>query len=397
PAFPWLVRMSANFLVGGVLASVIATCSTLPFIWIHFGEWSPMGVVGTLVLLPLVALGLLLGWTYAVFPWWMPKAWAAWPFARIPEHLLTFDGWALTPHLLPPHAPWLILLTFTLLCCAMGLAMKNRNGPIQNWARRGSLATCALLLIPRTSPPAHMTLHVCDVGHGTAILAQMPCGRDWLFDAGSRDRKGVASRAVLPLVRKLGITRLNVVISHGDRDHQAALERIASRVGVQSYTGPGPLFDHDESMSFSDAGLDWDVGTGSLETTTCPFGRCTIRILRGLDESGNEGSRNLLLECDGRSVLLCGDAEDLGLTNVIPELKQHAPFAALLVPHHGSEQENLGCLISHTRPDEVWFSASERSPLAQNWPYSNTTTRWTARDGGWSVEFKPRKESPGNL
>lgn len=396
-AWPWLIRVASNFFVGGVLASVIATLSTLPFIWVHFGEWSPMGIVGTLILLPLVALGLLLGWVHVVLPWWLPKSWAAWPFARIPERLEALDHWAFTPHLLPAHSPALVVLAFAL----GALVFYTARTPHPVWLRRSLQRTClgalGFLALPQTSPPKSMTVHVCDVGHGTAILTQMPCGQNWLFDAGSRDRKGVATRAVLPLIRKLGITDLHVVISHGDRDHQAALSRIASRVNVLTHTGPHSSFHGHDTGPLSVTGLDWDVDVGTLDSSTCSLGRCRVRILRGLDESGNEGSRNLWLECDGRRVLLCGDAEDQGLANVLPKLKGWAPWAAVLIPHHGSEQKNLGCLISHTSPMEVWFSASKRSPLAQNWPYPNTTTRWTAIDGGWSREFKPIKKSAGNL
>jgi competence protein ComEC len=396
-AWPWLLRAGASYTLGGLLASIIATLSTLPFIWIHFGEWSPIGILATLVLLPYVAGGLLLGWAYAVLPWLIPVGWAAWPFAQIPRWLEHFDRWAFTPHLLPESSAPCIVILFLLAWLSLWMK-KHQCAPRRRaWCFRMALGIAAFLFMPTLSPPRHMTAHVCDVGHGTAILVQMPCGRNWLFDAGSRDRKGVAKRALLPLLRRHAVTELHVVISHGDRDHQAALARIASRVKVLSYTGPDPSFGFEKTETLADSGVDWDLGTGWLQTSVCSLGRCRSRVLRGLNESGNEGSRNLWLECDGQAILLCGDAEDEGLANIFPQLNPRAPLAALLIPHHGSKQKNLDRLISHTRPAQVWFSASKRSPLAQNWPYPNMTTRWTARDGAWSMEFKPIVESAGNL
>ncbi len=397
PAWPWLLRFLSSYVLGGLLASFIATAATLPFAWMHFGEWSPVGILATLVLLPLVAAGLFLGWAYATLPWLIPRAWAAWPFAQMPGLLDRFDTWPMTPHLLPlSGGPWIAVALI-----GAGLALRwtkhARWSHCRRWALRISLLFGGTALFPTSAPPKHMTAHVCDVGHGVAILVCMPCGRNWLFDAGSRDRKGVAQRALIPLMRKLGIRELNVVISHRDRDHQAALARIASRVHIRTYMGPAPSFGFEPRAQVSDSGVDWDMGRGWLQSTPCHLGRCSSRILRGLDQNGNEGSRNLWLECDGRAILLCGDAEERGLVNILPHLNLTNPLAALLIPHHGSKQKNINCLISHTLPEEAWFSASGHSPLAQNWPYTNTTTRWTARDGGWSIEIKPTSESAGNL
>ncbi|MCA9002368.1 MAG: hypothetical protein KDB61_10605, partial [Planctomycetes bacterium] len=138
-------------------------------------------------------------------------------------------------------------------------------------------------------------------------------------------------------------------------------------------------------------------GEGSIRFSDCPLARCRAQVLRGEELRGNEGSRNLLLECDGEKLLLCGDAEEEGLFNIFTQLGSDLHLAALLIPHHGSEQVNLDRLISHTSPAEVWFSASRYSPLAQYWPYSEIPTRWTARDGGWSVKFKPSLDTAGNL
>ncbi|MCP5020635.1 MAG: hypothetical protein GY930_02565 [bacterium] len=397
PAWPWAYRFFANYVVGGLLASFIATAATLPFTWIHFGEWSPVGMIATLVLLPFVAAGLFLGWAYAVFPWFVPKVWAAWPFAQMPSVLEYFDDWAMTPHLLPIHGGAWAAVAIGGFAFAFHLIKHAHLLAWRRWILRISMLSCGVALMPTSAPPKYMTAHVCDVGHGTAILVRMPCGRNWLFDAGSRDRKGVAKHALIPLLRKLGVRKLHVVISHGDRDHQVALGQIASRVHVLSYTGPKYSFGSAPPTQVSNSGLDMDMGRGWLRSASCHLGRCSSRILRGLAQNGNEGSRNLWLECDGRAILLCGDAEDKGLANIFPNLKGAAPLAALLIPHHGSKQKNLNCLISHTLPEQVWFSASKHSPLAQNWPYENTTTRWTSRDGGWSMEFLPIEESAGNL
>ena len=111
--------------------------------------------------------------------------------------------------------------------------------------------------------------------------------------------------------------------------------------------------------------------------------------LRGLEDPGNEGSRNLLLDCDGNRVLLCGDAEDEGLRGLLPEIAKHAPLAALLVPHHGSEQPHWEELTRAGRPMELWFSARESSPLALRSALGPLPVRWTARDGPWMIDFAP--------
>ena len=65
-----------------------------------------------------------------------------------------------------------------------------------------------------------LTLTCLDVGHGQAIVAQMPGSKTLLMDAGSMYRSGIGSRIVNPFLDYSGLSGLEaVIVSHVDADH----------------------------------------------------------------------------------------------------------------------------------------------------------------------------------
>ena len=65
----------------------------------------------------------------------------------------------------------------------------------------------ALLLLPKwqRTHSGSLTLTALDVGHGQAILAQLPDNTNIFFDSGSLSRGDVGSRVVVPFLRYKGI------------------------------------------------------------------------------------------------------------------------------------------------------------------------------------------------
>ncbi|HPF13004.1 MAG TPA: ComEC/Rec2 family competence protein, partial [Planctomycetota bacterium] len=371
----WLGRL----LLGGALASLVASTATLPWVWSAFGEWCPHGFWITLMLMPWVVMAIFVGGLFTIFPGWIPVELVRWPFRAMVGCLQVVDRLPGTPCLLPERPGWAVGLAFGLAWLAL------RGKTPQRWlALRAALALAAWLVVPWRLPPRVMEISVCDVGHGTAVVARMPCGRTWLFDGGSRDRRGVADRLLVPYLRHLETGRLSVAVSHQDSDHAGALTYVAGRVPVGLWLGALP---EDFPPGLLSQGQPMDLAAGSLLAPPCRLGRCSAQLLRGSDQAGNEGSRNLLLVCDGHSVLLCGDAEGEALLACIRACTPFAPLDAVLVPHHGSEQPFWTHLLRTLRPKEIWFSASSHSPLAQGWRHPAPRARWTDREGGWVASF----------
>ena len=82
----------------------------------------------------------------------------------------------------------------------------------------------------------NLNIYHIDVGQGDATLIISPTGRTVLIDGGNR---GKGDSAVVPLLRSLGITKIDyVVASHYDADHIGGLDEVVRgirRIGQTAY------------------------------------------------------------------------------------------------------------------------------------------------------------------
>ena len=232
-----------------------------------------------------------------------------------------------------------------------------------------------MLLVPWSAAPRALELVALDVGHGTAVVFRAPGAGTWVFDAGSRDRPGVARAAVGPLLRRWEAAEVSVVLSHGDRDHDGALPWLVERHPPRLHAGALPAR---LAVRLPHACAVVDAGQGALSLAA--GGGLALELARGAAVPGNEGSRTLALRWGGARVVLAGDAEQEGLAGWlagrVPE-----PARLLLWPHHGSETPWLGRLLAHTRPAEVWVSAAGLPPIAGELDRRGVRWRCTAVDG----------------
>ncbi|MEO6708322.1 MAG: hypothetical protein ABI054_04995, partial [Planctomycetota bacterium] len=112
-----------------------------------------------------------------------------------------------------------------------------------------------------------------------------------------------------------------------------------------------------------------------------------ISLLRGAALAGNEGSRSLLLEFGGQTVLLCGDAEEAGLAAQLRNRLFPGPCAALLAPHHGSASGHIGALLDICAPALVWISGSGVPGLAAE--LDRRAIRWRSTADSGSIAWRP--------
>ncbi|MEM9379106.1 MAG: ComEC/Rec2 family competence protein, partial [Planctomycetota bacterium] len=352
--------------VCGVATSVVASLATLPIVWTRFGEWSPVGLLATPLATPALVVLVGCGWAWITCPSLVgvgPLAWTT---------RLLHDGLGLAD-----HAPWspLPLPDRPVLAVAAAalLALVGARHASPRAARRflrGSAAAFAALLLPWPAEagvrPDTLEVRVLDVGSGTAVLIRAPGAPTWLFDAGSRDRVGVAVDAVGPLLRTLDVGRLRVVQSHDHVDHARDLPWIGRRWRPDLWVGR-PAASTREDPWRGEALEVWTVRGGA-------FGR-------------NEGSIALDVRWRARSggprrrVVLCSDAEEHGLAAVLagdldgPWL-EGGPVDVLLLPHHGSRSRHLGALLDHLRPRLVVVSSAE-APAAGDELQRRGVAVWT--------------------
>jgi competence protein ComEC len=220
---------------------------------------------------------------------------------------------------------------------------------------------------------------VISVGHGCAVLLELPSGQTLLYDAGRLGSPHTAARSIAAVLWSRGITHLDaVVLSHADVDHYNALPRLLRKfsVGVV-YTSP-VMFEIDAPAlsALSAAIRDSDISLREIYSgdRLDVGGNCRIEVLhpprRGVLGSDNANSLVLSIEYLGHRILLPGDLDPPGLDDLLAEPPLDCTL--LLAPHHGSRQSNRPELAAWSTPDWVVISGTHR------WDSSSTEAGYRA-------------------
>ncbi|MFH1716250.1 MAG: MBL fold metallo-hydrolase, partial [Planctomycetota bacterium] len=192
-----------------------------------------------------------------------------------------------------------------------------------------------------------LTLTCLDVGHGQAILAQLPGTANILFDAGSLHRSDIGSRIVAPFLDYTGTGKIDaVIVSHNDADHINGIPEIAEHCKVGGVYANDAFFDRADSWGTAKFLAD-SLAAKGLEIERLPkdlhLSRSAEIKTLWPDEKANDvaqlsdNDRSLvtLIEFAGVSILLCSDIERFAqgeLLRLYPGLRADV----VVVPHHGS-------------------------------------------------------------
>jgi competence protein ComEC len=210
------------------------------------------------------------------------------------------------------------------------------------------------------------------VGHGAAVVAELPSGQTLLYDAGRLGSPVLASRAISSFLWSRGITHLDaVVISHADADHYNALPALLKQFSCGAvYVSPVMFLGRGRALEALRTALDQsgiplrEVWSGDRLRLG---GGATAEVLHpprtGVFGSDNANSIVLALEYENRRVLLTGDLEPPGLEDVMAEVPTDCDV--LLAPHHGSASSDQA-LPSGPRPSGSW-SAAVRAIAYPTW------------------------------
>ena len=247
-----------------------------------------------------------------------------------------------------------------------------------------------------------------DVGHGQAVLVQLPGTMNVLFDAGSLYGSDVGTRIISPFLDYMGIGRLHAMVaSHHDIDHINGIPEVADRRRV------GHVYADEASFLQSDAPQTRDVLLKCLAKRrlhvenmprTVDAGPAQIRVLWPTDEwagrqelGDNDKSLVCLIEFAGRKVLLCSDIERLAQREIL-RLYPGLRADVVVAPHHGSTRTLLEGFLEQLDPTVLLCSCSRRDyelgrvaqrPSAAGKGVTRgdraVTSLFTAQDGALSV------------
>jgi competence protein ComEC len=363
-----------GWLLGGLVVSLAAQLSVLPITLSHFNQVSTVGLLANLAVVPLAAVGTVVG-LVAVALAFVSDAAASVAFNAVWPALLALRAIVRYAASVPgaivhlPAPPWPAIVSYT---AGLGLALAwwrtRADRPLV--ARRcggGALAAFVLAggieVWPIVRPAdGRLRVTVLDVGQGDAIVVELPDRRTLLVDAGpgGRMRLDVGERVVAPYLWNRGVMRLaGVVTTHGDQDHaggMAAIARLFTTAGHGgAASGPEPAGPTESMSGVRIVSLNPLAGTDALRA--------------------NERAVVLRLEYGLASFLL---TSDIGAPAERAMLAARVPLEAtvLKVGHHGARASSTPEFLAAVRPSLAVISVGARN--AYGHPAPETLARLAA-------------------
>jgi competence protein ComEC len=345
---------------------------TLPLTAYHFHLIAPVGLLINVVLIPLVAVMLAAGYLMLLIGLALPAA-AIIP-ALLFEPLLRVMLWLIEGsaslslgHVATPAPPlWWMVGFYLLLAAACGLLPLEINSRIV-W--RGTAVWTALGLAVGLFPsrPDGVRCTFLSVGHGCAVLLELPDGRRLLYDAGSFADGRRAQRTIQSALWESGGRGIDaIIVSHADVDHFNGAAGLVRSLPVGTVLFPGPFLDFRQEAvpDVCETAAEQGVPLRLLQagdTLVCGDD-VSVEVLHPAggfrDEDDNANSAVLRIKYAGRSILLTGDLEGDGLGELLALPSQ--PVDVLMSPHHGSLAANPAALGEWGSPRYVVVSTGDR-------------------------------------
>lgn len=220
-----------------------------------------------------------------------------------------------------------------------------------------SLVSSIVLWGPR--PAGSFRCTFLAVGHGGCTVLETSAGRVILYDTGALAGPDVTRRHIAPFLWRRGFWRVDdVVLSHADTDHYNGLPALLEYFSVGQVTMT-PFFAERDNQAVR-------LTLEAVERRAIPMRQVKTGERWQTDDvlfevlhpppktpawSQNARSLVLLVEQNGRSLLLTGDLQDQGLDLV---MKRPAPrIDVLMAPHHGSKTSNTPAFADWAAPQAV--------------------------------------------
>ena len=351
--------------LGHVLAiSVAAQAAVIPILAWHFQRLTPAAIFAGTVAMPLAAGALLSAAALLIVApvVWIGEffAWLVW----LQVKGLTLCGQvavALPGGSMRVSTPgWLWLGGYFAI---FGALLVTRG-----WLRRFLATVLFVMALPllfgrSASPPSQLRLTALDVGHGDALLLELPNGKRLLIDGGGSFDPSfdVGERVVVPALLRLGVRSLHaVILSHSDFDHLGGLPAVIRNLKVgEIWQGP-PTWELPAYRQLRQAAKIRGVQVRRFRGgETIQLGEVGFEVLAaGASPSRGRNNDSLVLRVrygDSR-LLLTGDAERW-LEHELIRSGKNLRADVLKVAHHGSRSSTGAAFLQAVRPRLAVISA----------------------------------------
>jgi len=397
-------------------ASLVVSLGTFPIVALHFGRVSVIGVLANIVIIPVAAMCVVLGFIVVMsslissgisasygallglaLHWTLRGAalCAAIPYSAFDT--LQFHVWDAIPYY-----------------ALVGIVFFGKSISVSKRLILVALAglNVAFFVAPESSKrEGLLRLTVINVGQGDAILVEFPHGHTMLVDAGPLALSHDAGRSVVsPFLKRRGISRIDLlVITHWDADHAGGVPYIIRHFGVGHV-----LLGRSASSSALARSCRGAIAETRCSVDTARTGRifplepaARVYVLwppaaqptnpRGHLATSNEGSVVLKILYGNISFLLTADAEAEAEGAMIARYGSSLRSTFLKVAHHGSRSSSSAPFLENVTPSVAGVSVGLHNKFHHPSPEvlsrleeAHAAIRRTDRDGALILESDGR-------
>ena len=372
------IARACRFLRKNILAGLGITMTMLPFLLIHFYEWSPWSVLLNLAVIPLmgillpclIGLQLIARLTALASCLELPQCLLCAVIEGIfscYEQLCRFST-ALPGSILHTGYPtWQALTVYTIGLIALAVLGKKLRPRL-----RLAAAVC-LMGIFLIRLPGELNVTMLDVGQGECVGIETREHHVYLVDAGSTSKKKTGQYQIIPWLKYIGTRSVEgIFITHWDEDHISAVGELldwskSSRVKIRRMFLPDVAL-KDEALEM----LLQQIEEANVPVEYLSAGECmtdgTLQIsclhpyAKKVPEDRNDASLVLRLSQGEFQMLLTGDLEQSGEDWLVEQARQGAEPPQPIEQEQaqqGAEQPQL------TAQEQARQSAEQPQPAAQ--------------------------------
>jgi competence protein ComEC len=355
-----------------VPASAAAILATLVPVAYYFHRLSFIGLLGNLVIVPLLGYGaVVVGFAslplalFAPIPAQLLLHLAAW-LVQLSDRVIVYlarvpvwNGYA------PDRLDYLI---FCLILCSITFPRSRRLG-------MAAALSLSLILVVRAVPASAgdglLHLHFLSIGQGDAALVQLPDGKWMLVDGGGREgdsEERVGERLLVPALQRLGVRQLDyLVLSHEHPDHLQGILYLAAHFEVREFWESGVPGGSSEYRE-----LKWVLAARGIPvrrlqgSPPISAGGALVEPLWPVTpeptKDANQSSLVFRLSHGKSSVLFTGDLGAAAEQELV-ERGVSLQSSLLKVGHHGSKYASSDPFLAAVAPRLAVISAGYRNPF----------------------------------
>lgn len=401
---PLYVRIARQCWLWAVRTMAVSTAIwlvMLPLILVRFHVVAPIGIVLHPLLMFPVAVSLLAGFAL------LAVGWIASPVAALLGWICDTSLWSVdelvrTGEAIPgghfyasgPHEWWMIGSYALLAACVMLAARR----PPPRWIAAIAIAWIGVGFgAAAVDRPGEDQLRCTflAVGHGTAVVIELPEGETLIYDAGRLGSPAGATRDVAGMLWDRGIRHIDgLLVSHADVDHFNGVPGLVERFTCGTVFASRPMI------------VEGSLAVETLWSALAAEG-IPVREVRAGDRlqsasdavieawhptgggvlgSDNANSIVLSIEYAGRRILLTGDLESPGLEAVLAETPYDTDV--LLAPHHGSPRSDPPGMANWATPEYVVISGGhdeQTTAVARTYEAAGAQVLHTAEVGAVEI------------